>query len=233
MSREGFPGTDFLDRLSTFYQDQFQFWTDLRAQMNTTADKIRSDQPYALKDWLKDSLDVWDKSLSAGEALFTAPMQLAGDERTPVLSFQIEDLGKSQTAGPKTARVRPLEKTSVETGDLIGAGSKLEKKYLLARFVRRGLLEVQIAGVPMDTPKGQYIGVIFNSDTPIALVHLNIKEKTLAAAASTAASPPKKALAKKTPAKRAKKAPARKAKKAAPKKTNKKARSKTKAKSKA
>lgn len=176
MANKALPGGEYFGRMAQFYTDQFQYWRDVTARATTTAERIRGNDAYELKDWLKDLLDLWNRSLTAAESLVSAPLYLSGDQTTPIISFLV---GRERTTtDPKTARIAPVDDTVLlpsglfkisnpENPETIGA------QCVVAQVVRRGLLEVSFQGLARDLKPGEYIGSVGNSDGPLAILHLS------------------------------------------------------------
>lgn len=178
MTNKAFPGNEYIGRIAQFYTDQFQYWKDVTARINTTAERIRGPEPYELKDWLKDMLDLWSGSLTAAESAMTAPLQMLGDQRTPVLSFCLER-GKT-TTDPKTLRIAPVDDTVLTASDLFLLSAPDDRDrvipagHVVAEIVRRGALEVSFQNLDEDMAPGQYLGNVTNSDGPLAIIHLSV-----------------------------------------------------------
>jgi len=180
MANKAFPGAEYFGRVAQFYTDQFQYWRDVTARVSTTAERIRGNEPYQLQDWLRDMLDLWNGSLTAAESAMTAPFQMLGDQRTPILSFCLEK-GKT-TTDPKTLRIPPVDDTVLTASDLLllsepkDASRVVPGARVVAEIVRRGTLEVSFQNLDDDMAAGQYLGTVTNADGPLAIIHLSVSD---------------------------------------------------------
>ena len=170
---QSLPGTDYLNRMRDFYEDQFQYWKDVTAQLNSTAEKVRGERDYSVKDWLRDGLKLWGMSFSAFESLINAPLDRAGDQSTPVLSFMVR-LG-SGSADPKSVRIRPIDGATLVASNLVSTGGAvIQPSSVVVSMLQQGVLEVSLQNLS-HTPQGQYFGAISNSDRSLAIVHVLVE----------------------------------------------------------
>jgi hypothetical protein len=193
-----FPGSEYFDRAAHFYTNQVTYWTDVAAQLNRTAERVRGREEYGLKEWLNDAMDLWERSLTAGEAILYAPLSLSDDDRTPVVTFELEQ-GVAADVPPKTVRIDPVNKQlrfedpirlgpeeQAHVPDKPGADEEEEtqdearpelrpmaRENLAPEMVRRGLLKVALQNMKYVAP-GRYVTVIGNSDGPLAIVHIRV-----------------------------------------------------------
>lgn len=180
MPKEIFPGSEYLERSTRFVQEQIEYWTEVRGVIDQAARKIRDPkEPYDIKHWLGDVLELWGTSLTAAESAWLGLLGIAADERTPTLSFTV----KSETNGApaKCVRVGATDAGTLQAilepmgGPVDGKPSGAEQALRLDAL-RRGLLRVKIVNWDREAcPPGQYLGIARNSDVALAVLHVMVE----------------------------------------------------------